>query len=156
MPPAPAHLFEKPASYAPFPWKVDEDENQHRRAVYVFRRRSTPYPFLGTFDVPNGETACVRRSRSNTPLQALMTLNETMSLEAAKALASRMEREGGPTEAGRLDYGFRLCTGRHPSETETQTLLALMTRQAKRSGALEPMVAVARVLLNLDETITKE
>ncbi|HEY2573562.1 MAG TPA: PSD1 and planctomycete cytochrome C domain-containing protein, partial [Verrucomicrobiaceae bacterium] len=85
MPPAPAFLFERPASYAPFPWKVEPDENQFRRAVYIFRRRSTPYPFLSAFDVPNGEAGCVRRARSNTPLQALMTLNETMSMDAAKA-----------------------------------------------------------------------
>ncbi|MBL9133481.1 MAG: PSD1 domain-containing protein [Verrucomicrobiaceae bacterium] len=150
MPPAPPHLFEKPASYAPFPWKVEEGADQYRRAVYVFRRRSTPYPFLSTFDVPNGESACIRRSRSNTPMQALMTLNETMSMEAAKALAARMEKEGG------IRHGFRLCTNREPTTKELQALESLMHRQSTRKDAIPPMVAVARVLLNLDETITKE
>ena len=159
MPPAPAFLFEKPASYAPFPWKVEPDDNQYRRAVYVFRRRSTPYPFLGTFDVPNGESGCVRRARSNTPLQALMTLNETMSMDAAKALATRMTREGGGDDASRIAYGFKLCTSRAPGAKESATLAALLERQQQRGSrpdAPDPMAIVARVLLNLDETITKE
>jgi mono/diheme cytochrome c family protein len=150
MPPAPQHLFEKPASYAPFPWHVEADAQKYRRAVYVFRRRSTPYPFLSTFDVPNGESSCIRRSRSNTPMQALMTLNETMSMEAAQALAARMEKEGG------IAFGFRLCTNREPTKKELQALEALAKRQSGRKDAIPPMVAVARVLLNLDETITKE
>lgn len=156
MPPAPAHLFEKPASYAPFPWHVDEDANQFRRSVYVFRRRSTPYPFLSTFDVPNGESSCIRRSRSNTPMQALMTLNETMSMEAAKALGERMWREGGPNDASRITYGFKLCTGRAPTTKESSVLLDMLKRHRSKSGEVDPRTLVARVLLNLDETITKE
>ena len=156
MPPAPAYLFEKPASYAPFPWHVETDSNQYRRAVYTFRRRSTPYPFLATFDVPNGETACVRRSKSNTPLQALMTLNETISIEAAKALAQRMQKEGGPNAQTQIAFGFELCTGRKPSAQEIATLTALMKRQESRKESLDAPTVVARVLLNLDETITKE
>ncbi len=156
MPPAPAHLFEKPASYAPFPWKVEEDSNQFRRSVYVFRRRSTPYPFLSTFDVPNGESSCIRRARSNTPLQALMTLNETMSIEAAKALGARMWKEGGPDDASRIAHGFQLCTGRAPSDQETSVLLTMLKRHQSKPGEIAPHTLVARVLLNLDETITKE
>ena len=158
MPPAPAHLFEKPVSYAPFPWKVEEDANKYRRAVYTFRRRSTPYPFLSTFDVPNGETSCVRRAKSNTPMQALMTLNETMSMEAATALAERMKKEGGASDESRIAYGFKVCTSRTPSARETKALLDLMKRQQSRQGveAADGCTIVARVLLNLDETITKE
>ncbi|MDZ4401459.1 PSD1 and planctomycete cytochrome C domain-containing protein [Prosthecobacter sp.] len=156
MPPAPAHLFEKPASYAPFPWKVEEDANQFRRSVYVFRRRSTPYPFLSTFDVPNGESSCIRRSKSNTPLQALMTLNETTSMAAAQALAQRMLKEGGPDDTTRIAYGFQLCTGRTPSDKETFVLLAMLKRHQSKAGEIDPHTLVARVLLNLDETITKE
>ncbi len=155
MPPAPAFLFERPASYAPFPWKPEEDDNQYRRAIYVFRRRSTPYPFLSTFDVPSAESSCVRRPKSNTPMQALMTLNETLSMEAAKALAERMIREGGNDEAGRIARGFRLCTGRSPNAKESQALTDLLHRQEGRKGT-EPYMVVARVMLNLDETITKE
>jgi Protein of unknown function (DUF1553). len=76
--PAPEFLFLPPASYAPFPWKEDTTPNRYRRACYTFRRRSTPYPALQVFDAPNGDFACVRRLRSNTPLQALVTLNETL------------------------------------------------------------------------------
>ncbi|MEZ5385495.1 MAG: PSD1 and planctomycete cytochrome C domain-containing protein [Prosthecobacter sp.] len=156
MPPAPAHLFEKPASYAPFPWHVDEDANQFRRSVYVFRRRSTPYPFLSTFDVPNGEASCIRRSRSNTPMQALMTLNETMSMEAAKALGQRMWKEGGTTDAARIAHGFKLCTGRSPTPKESGVLLDMLQRHHAKTGEIDSRTLVARVLLNLDETITKE
>jgi len=156
MPPAPAYLFEKPASYAPFPWKVDEDENQFRRSVYVFRRRSTPYPFLSTFDVPNGESACIRRSKSNTPLQALMTLNETMSMAASKALGDRMWKEGGSDDAAHIAYGFQLCTGRQPTAKETTLLLDMLKRHQPKAGEIDSHTLIARVLLNLDETITKE
>ncbi len=158
MPPAPQFLFERPASYAPFPWKVESDSNQYRRAVYVFRRRSTPYPFLSTFDVPSAESSCVRRAKSNTPLQALMTLNETTSMEAASALAGRMIKEGGADEASRIAHGFKLCTGRKPSVTEIKALTDLLRRQQARQSAetAEPYTVVARVMLNLDETITKE
>ncbi|MCW0221494.1 MAG: DUF1553 domain-containing protein, partial [Prosthecobacter sp.] len=151
-------LFEKPASYAPFPWKVEADDQKYRRSVYVFRRRSTPFPFLGTFDVPNGETACVKRVKSNTPLQALMTLNETLSMEAAEHLALRMIQEASGDDAKAITRGFTLCTGRTPSEKESQLLLDLLKRQRETAAAedAKPMVVVARVLLNLDETITKE
>jgi hypothetical protein len=83
-------------------------------------------------------------------MQALMTLNETMSMEAAKALAVRMEKEGG------IPFGFRLCTNREPTKKELLALEKLVKRQAERKDAITPMVAVARVLLNLDETVTKE
>jgi mono/diheme cytochrome c family protein len=158
MPPTPAWLFQKPVSYAPFPWKDEIDSQKYRRAVYTFRRRSTPYPFLSTFDAPNGETGCVKRTRSNTPMQALMTLNETLSLEAAEALSARMQTEAGPTDAARLTHGFRLCTSRKPTAKELQLLTGLLERERLRNdpAALKPMTVVARVLLNLDETITKE
>ncbi|OYW77400.1 MAG: hypothetical protein B7Z37_04530 [Verrucomicrobia bacterium 12-59-8] len=156
MPPAPMYLFEKPASYAPFPWKVDEDESQFRRSVYVFRRRSTPYPFLSTFDVPNGESSCIRRSKSNTPLQALMTLNETLSMAAAKALGERMWREGGSDDASHIAYGFQLCTGRQPTAKESSVLLDMLNRHQPKPGEIDSHTLIARVLFNLDETITKE
>ncbi|MCB1275684.1 PSD1 and planctomycete cytochrome C domain-containing protein [Prosthecobacter sp.] len=156
MPPAPAYLFEKPASYAPFPWHVEDGAEKYRRSIYVFRRRSTPYPFLSTFDVPNGESSCIRRSKSNTPLQALMTLNETMSMETAKALGERMWKEGGADDTSRIAYGFKLCTGRAPTPKESNVLLTMLHRHEQKQGELVPQTLVARVLLNLDETITKE
>ena len=158
MPPAPQHLFEKPASYAPFPWKIESSAQKYRRSVYVFRRRSTPYPFLATFDTPNGEFACIRRARSNTPLQALMTLNETLSMEASEHLAQRMSAGTSGDDKATIARGFKLCTSRLPTAKESALLLNLLSQQRASAGpdAIPPMVTIARVLLNLDETITKE
>jgi hypothetical protein len=184
MPPAPAFVFQPPASYAPFPWVEETGPNRYRRAVYTWRRRSTPYPLLATFDVPEGNNACVRRARSNTPLQALVTLNETIAVEAARALALRTLAEGGTTDAERIGYAFRRCVSRPPSRTERDVLLNLLAEQRQRIGdgwvnpweivtgnkdqkpATVPpgstpaqwaaYTVMARVLLNLDETITRE
>lgn len=184
MPPAPAFLFQPPASYAPFPWIEAQGPERYRRGVYTWRRRSTPYPLLTTFDVPEGNTSCVRRTRSNTPLQALVTLNETIAVEAARALGRKALAEGGTTDLDRLSYAFRRCVGRPPTEPERAVLVKLLDEQVRRfadgwaspwevvSGAKgsRPVdvpvgtsptqwaayTVVARVLLNLDETITKE
>ncbi|MGI8965827.1 MAG: DUF1553 domain-containing protein, partial [Limisphaerales bacterium] len=81
--PAPEFLFKPPASYGPKTWSEATGPDRYRRALYTFRYRSVPYPMLQAFDAPNGDFSCVRRMRSNTPLQALMTLNETLSMECA-------------------------------------------------------------------------
>ncbi|WP_435011029.1 PSD1 and planctomycete cytochrome C domain-containing protein [Tundrisphaera lichenicola] len=184
MPPAPAYLFQPPASYAPFPWIEEQGPDRYRRGIYTLRRRSTPYPMLATFDVPNGNTSCVRRDRSNSPLQALMTLNEPLAVEAARALARLALAEGGSTDADRIAYAFRRCVGRAPAEAECSILVKLLEEQRRRfaEGWVNPWAmvtganadrpenlpkgasptqwaaytVVARVLLNLDETITKE
>lgn len=183
MPPAPEFLFQPPASYAPFPWKEEVGEDRFRRAIYTWRRRTTPYPMLSTFDVPEGNVSCTRRTRANTPLQALMTLNETVSVEAARALARRILERGGTSDAERINYAFRRVLSRAPSDAERNELTALIAKQNKRfaDGWLNPWelatgkpdakpelppnttptqlaayTVVARVLLNLDETITKE
>jgi hypothetical protein len=156
-PPAPAFLFQPPASYAPKTWKVAEGPDRYRRALYTFRFRSVPFPMLQSFDAPNGEMSCVRRARSNTPLQALTTLNEPLFVESAKALAERTLKEGGPSEQGRIAYAFRLATSRLPSAEETAVLLKLLeTTRGRDAGGYDQWTAVARVILNLDETITKE
>jgi mono/diheme cytochrome c family protein len=182
-PPAPAFLFLPPASYGPKTWEEDTDSNRYRRALYTFRFRSVPYPPLQNFDAPNGDFSCVRRSRSNTPLQALTSLNEPVFLECARALGQKALREGGATDDARLGYAFRRCLARQPSPRETAALRKLLDRQMLRFGdgkenpwdlaAADPtqppelpagttpsqlaaFTAVARVLLNLDETITKE
>ena len=178
-PPAPEFLFQPPVSYGPKNWYEDKGENRYRRALYTFRYRSVPYPMLQTFDAPNGDSSCVRRSRSNTPLQALTTLNEPMSLEAARALALLTLREGGRTDADRLIYAFRRCVSRKPTEAETHELLGFLEKQTQRlrdgwldtwsltgeppklpAGStpvqLGAWTALSRVLLNLDETITKD
>jgi hypothetical protein len=171
-PPAPASLFLPPASYGPKVWKEETGSDRYRRAIYTFRFRSVPHPPLQAFDAPNGDASCVRRPRSNTPLQALTTLNEPLFVECAKALGSLALREGGTTDEARVDFAFRRCTGRLPEPGERALLLGFLARQKERlSGERlkelaapkeEPTperaawTALARVLLNLDETITKE
>jgi hypothetical protein len=173
-PPAPASLFLPPASYGPKVWKEATGPDRYRRALYTFRFRSVPHPPLQAFDTPNGDASCVRRPRSNTPLQALTTLNEPLFVECAQALGSLALREGGTTDEARIDAVFRRCTGRRPDAGERKVLLeflALQKERLSRAGdRLKELVgpqeqptaeraawtALARVLLNLDETITKE
>ena len=89
-------------------WTDARGPDRYRRALYTFRRRSTPYPFLQTFDTPNGDFSCVRRLRSNTPLQALMTLNESVSMECAQNLAGPQR----PVEIRpRVDVEVSECVG---------------------------------------------
>jgi hypothetical protein len=85
-----------------------------------------------------------------------MTLNETMSMAAAKALGERMWKDGGATDASRIAHGFKLCTSRAPTPKESSVLLDMLKRHEKKQGELAPQTLIARVLLNLDETITKE
>ncbi len=183
FPPAPEFLFQPPTSYGPKVWLEAAGPDRYRRALYTFRYRSVPYPMLQSFDAPNGDFACVRRTRSNTPLQALTTLNEPIFMECARALALRTIRERSGSDRDRLDDAFRRCLSRKPTEPEAATLLDLLHRQVHRfekpgadpwslaaddpkkppqlpSGStpaqLAAWTAVTRVLLNLDETITKE
>ncbi len=183
MPTAPEYLFQPPASYAPFPWKNEAGDENYRRALYTFRRRSTPYPALQTFDVPNADMSCVRRQRSNSPLQALVSLNEPIFVECAQSLARKTLAEGGTTDDARITYAFRRVLSRQPDADEKRELLALLDKQKQRlaDGWLNPnevatgkaevsknlpkgasptqlaaYTVVSRVLLNLDETITKE
>ncbi len=183
FPPAPDFLFLPPASYGPKPWSESKNEERYRRALYTFRYRSAPYPMLQSFDAPNGDFSCVRRARSNTPLQALTTLNETLFLEAARALALKTAKEGGTTDASRLEFAFRRVLTRKPNHLESVELIGLLNRQRERfaTGEMNPWklatsdpdqpyilpkgvrmddlaawTAVARVLLNLDEAISKE
>jgi hypothetical protein len=169
-------------SYAPLTWNEERGPNRYRRALYTFRRRSLPYPMLQNFDTPNGDFSCVRRQRSDTPLQALTTLNEVIFTECARALAQRTLSEAPAEDSQRIAHAFRLCVSRQPSEAESQTLLELLGKQRERiaegwlnareiatgenalpetlpQGATPAYLAaytvVARVILNLDETITK-
>src|SRR5205807_1950466 len=130
--PAPEFLFLPPASYAPFPWKEETGPERYRRALYTFRRRSTPYPVLQVFDAPNGDFSCVRRMRSNTPLQALATLNETVFIECAQALARTTLEKGGRTDEDRISYAFRRALCRPPTQAERAELLSLLNKQNHR------------------------
>ncbi len=155
-PPAPAFLFEPPASYGPKIWKEETGHARYRRALYTFRYRSVPYPMLQTFDAPNGDTSCVRRARSNTPLQALTTLNEPLFLESARALALLTVRQGGASDSDRLTFAFRRCLSRRPTQGESSELLSFLEKERQRLPDFAVWTAVSRILLNLDETITKE
>jgi len=148
-PPAPALLFQPPASYGPKTWHQSTGADRFRRALYTFRYRSVPYPAMEAFDAPNGDTSCVRRSRSNTPLQALTTLNEPLFVEAAEALGKLASEHG-------LNAAFRRVLARLPNQDESAQMNAYLANQRERIGSDAAWRALARVLLNLDETITKE
>ena len=157
FPPAPDFLFLPPSSYGPKTWIEEKGNERYRRALYTFRYRSVPYPVLTNFDTPNGDVSCVRRPRSNTPLQALTTLNEPLFLEAAKALAGKTLKEGGKTVEARITYAFRRTLSRKPQLAELAELKAFLDKQtAKNLPAEQAWTALARVILNLDEAITKE
>ncbi|HYE75492.1 MAG TPA: DUF1553 domain-containing protein, partial [Blastocatellia bacterium] len=140
FPPSPEFLYQPPVSYGPKNWYEEKGENRYRRALYTFRYRSVPYPVLQTFDVPNADISCVRRAKSNTPLQALTMLNETLFVEAARALALKIIKEGGITDAQRLSYAFRRVLSRKPTQAESAELLNLLNGQKERfiKGELNP------------------
>jgi hypothetical protein len=160
-------------------WEPSTGDDRHRRALYTQWRRVTPYPSMSSFDAPSRNVCTVARPRTNTPLQALVTLNDPVFVEAAQALARRMAAEGGATPETRIRYGFRRCLTRPPSEKELGRLLDLYRKsRAKYAGnpkeaqqlATEPLgplpagadavdlaawTVVANVLLNLDEMFAK-
>jgi hypothetical protein len=159
-------------------WKTSDGEDRYRRGIYTSWRRSNPYPSMATFDAPNREVCTVRRTRTNTPLQALVTLNDPVYVEAAQGLALRMATATG-TMTEKAGYGFRLCLARPASPAELQRLSELFeqTRErlssepdAARQLASQPgkpipdqldavdlaaWTVVGNVLLNLDETLMK-
>jgi hypothetical protein len=156
-------------------WATSPGEDRYRRGLYTSWRRTTPYPSLTTFDAPSREVCTVRRIRTNTPLQALVTLNDPVFVEAAQALARRVVAEGGATPSDRARYGFRVCLARSPHATELARLVALYEKAAEHFdgkdeaavqlatdplGPLPPdqsavelaaWTVVGNVLLNLDE-----
>jgi hypothetical protein len=181
IPPVPQNVLDYNYTYPGY-WKAATGPERYRRAVYVFRKRSMPDPVLANFDAPNGDVSCARRVRSNTPLAALTGLNEPVFVEAAQALALRVLREGGGDDSSRIDHAFLLCTARRPSDAEKQEMLAFLASQRQKlaDGWLSPRelttgspeklpelpasatpqdagawTLMARVLLNLDETVTK-
>lgn len=182
IPPVPQNVLDINYVYPSY-WKPAEGAERYRRTVYGFRKRSMPDPVMSNFDAPNGDFACARRSRSNTPLAALTGLNETIFVESARAFALRVLREAGPSDADRASYAFFLCTSRQPTEVERTAVMDLLQSRRQRiadgwlnpreittgdpaklpelPGATTPQDAAAwtltaRVLLNLDETITKK
>ena len=163
-------------------WTASKGEDRYRRAVYTYRWRATPHPALKVFDAPDAFASCTRRIRSNTPLQALTLLNDPAFFEIAQGLAERILKEGGKTDEARIALGVRLCLAREPDARELSVLKSFLSRQrelyagmdagtlsavAHRAHGAEAVaeaqrsekaawVMLARVLLNLDETITRE
>jgi mono/diheme cytochrome c family protein len=171
MPYQPDGVWLFPFQAADDQWVVSEGEDKYRRALYTFVRRTARYPSLMVFDAHSHEAVAARRPNSNTPLQALTTLNDPAFFEAAQAMARRVTREGGTDTMSRAVYGFRLATARPPRPAELQTLLTLFAREeayfvehrdevAQVAGQPDPALAawtmVSNMLLNLDATLTKE
>jgi hypothetical protein len=170
----PEGIWDNP--YSDDRWEESKGEDKYRRALYTFVRRTAPYPSLTVFDAPSREFCTSRRVRTNTPLQALTTLNDPVFVEAARALAGRVIREAGPDDQERAGRAFLLCTGRQPGPAELTPLLAFHAEQRARfeadgaaARALLGTAAevedaperaawtlVANVLLSMDETLTKE
>jgi hypothetical protein len=160
-------------------WTTSTGEDRYRRGLYTFWRRTVPYPSMAAFDAPSREACTVRRPRTNTPLQAFVTLNDPVFVEAAQALGRRILREGGPTLESRVAYGLRLCLCRPARPEEVRTLAALVRSelahfQQKPQEALalatEPLgklpegadaaeyaawTVAGNVLLNLDGVLTR-
>jgi mono/diheme cytochrome c family protein len=135
-------------------WKASEGPDRYRRGMYTFFWRATPHPSLTVFDAPDAFSACTRRARSNTPLQSLTLLNDRAQFEFAQALAQRLVAEEKSSEA-RIRRGFEYCVSRPPTIAEQQRVEQLIAA-CSAEPETETWTTVARVLLNLDETITRE
>jgi hypothetical protein len=167
------------AEYPGTKWLLSSGADLYRRSLYTFWKRTMPHPAMTAFDAPDREFCTVRRSRTNTPLQALVLWNEPGQLEAARYLAGRMLREGGADDAARVASGFRSATGRRPTAAEARVLVQSLGKlradfaahpdEAARYlkvGAspvdtnlppveLAAAMGVASMILSLDETVTK-
>jgi hypothetical protein len=167
------------AEYPGTKWTLSTGDDLYRRSLYTFWKRTMPHPAMTSFDSPDREFCTVRRSRTNTPLQALILWNEPGFLEAARHLGARMLREGGVTDASRVAFAFRHATGRAPRGEEIAVLTKSLA-QLRAEYAAEPREAekllqvgtsdpdemfaapelaaaanVASMILSLDETVTK-
>ena len=167
---------------APYPsttWNLGKGDELYRRSLYTFWKRTVPHPAMLTFDSPDREFCSARRSRTNTPLQALVLWNETGYLESSRKLGERMLKEGGSDDASRTTFAFRLATGRTPSAAESQVLTRTFAKlradftarpedaaklikvgasipdPALSAAELAAAGGVANLILTLDETITK-
>jgi uncharacterized protein DUF1549/uncharacterized protein DUF1553/cytochrome c len=156
FPPQPEGVFD--FTQDPKPWIAASGGERYRRGMYTHFWRSSPYPMLLTFDAPGGNVTCTRRLRSNTPLQSLTLANDQAFYECAKALAARVLAEEPSHDFRRSELAFRLCVSRPPGAAECQ-MLSHLVRDELQAAASERELAwtrICRVLLNLDETITRE
>ena len=163
-------------AYGQAAWPTSPGADRYRRGLYTYVKRAAPFAAFSLMDAPSPEVSCVRRERSNTPLQALTLLNDAAFVEAARALALRALTEAPEPPADRARLIFRACVARGPGEDELAALMKFYQHELARfrSGgedarpvagsetkgfALDELAAwtlVARAVLNLDETITRE
>jgi hypothetical protein len=180
MPYQPAGLWEELAGGAHDDYTQGHGEDLYRRSLYTYRKRTVPHPSMATFDAPSWEICQVKRAKTNTPLQALALLNDVTYMEAARKLAERMMTEGGTSPDEQLTFAFRLATSRVPTAGELAMLRASLQKyldrfrpspaaaeqfvnqgEAPRNKSLDVVevaarTAVASVLLNMDEAISKD
>jgi hypothetical protein len=177
MPPQPEGIWQ--VVYNGEKWETSPGEDKYRRGLYTFWRRTMPHPMMVNFDAPSREFCVLKRNRSNTPLQALNTLNDPEFIECAQAIARKVATQPGADLKARATHAFRLVLARAPQAKEVERLVALYQSELKNyqvdekaaekmatselgkpkeSCSLAELAAwtvVANVLLNLDETITK-
>jgi hypothetical protein len=176
FPPLPPGVAE--LSYANnFKWATSSGEDRYRRGMYTFFKRTSPHPTLTSFDCPDSNTSQLSREISNTPLQALATLNNEVFTEAAQAMARRVLQDGGSTDVDRLSYALRLCIARRPEAIEIEKFHELLDAardyyQSHEEAAKQmtqrhtvvdvpapenaAWVATLRMVLNLDEFIVRD
>jgi len=141
-------------------WIESPGREKYRRGLYIHYQRTTPHPLFVNFDAPDTTIACTRRRLSNTALQSLNLLNDPAFFEAAEALASRVETEATGDFTSRLTFTYKTALNRAPTATEIARLANYFDTQAtlrqKDPAAIAPWVGVSRIILNLDEFITRE
>ena len=158
-PPLPAFVTEVGRSVK---WPVSVGGDRYRRGLYIFFKRTVPYPMLISFDAPDSSASCSRRERSNSPLQALTLLNDPVFFECAEVLGMRMDARHGGDDAAALREMFVLCLGREPGGKEMAFLkstlndLEKLDSNNRKTETAKPMTALARIIMNLDEFITRD
>lgn len=165
MPPQPDGIWN--VVYSNHKWETNP-EDKHRRGLYTFWRRTTPYPSMISFDSPSREFCVSRRIRTNTPLQALVTLNDPVYLEASSSLASRMVKSNVDNLDLAIQTGYKIALGKKPDEETTRILRdlyynantelkgELVSSGVNQEYRLDAMTVVANAIMNLDEFVTKE
>jgi mono/diheme cytochrome c family protein len=137
------------------PWPESTGPERYRRGMYIYIWRQSQHPLLTTFDGADAQTTCTRRNRSNTPLQALHLANDPVFVELANGLGQRLQKEGPTDDAGRIRLAYRICLAREPSTAELTRIQSYL-KTCRQANPTTAWAAVARVLMNLDEFITRE
>ncbi len=167
MPPQPDGVWQ--TVYSGAQWKTAEDTARYRRGLYTYWKRTSPYPSFLTFDAPSRDVCTARRIPTNTPLQALVTLNDVVFTECSQALAKRAQHEGGASPEQWIRWSFNTVTQQEPTSTNVHQLLELYAAalaeyqdvsesskgSSNESPELSAMTIVANTILNLDKALTK-